>query len=84
MKNYSKKSKNLFIHDYFQNYGGGERLILSIIDKKDTLLTSFVDKKLKNLLSNKEKIILQKNNFLNIKIKKFLTPILFFFLQNKD
>ena len=50
-----KKIKNLFIHDYFQNYGGGERLILSLIKKEDTLLTAFISKDLKKIVKNKKK-----------------------------
>lgn len=78
-----KKKENLFIHDYIQNYGGGERLILSLIEKKDTLLTSFIDKNCKKLLHNKKKIILLKNKYINDKIKKFLTPISFYLYKSK-
>ena len=48
-----KKRKILYIHDYFQNFGGGERLILSLIRKNDTLITGFIDKKIKNFSKKK-------------------------------
>ena len=71
-----KYKKNLFIHDYFQNYGGGERLILDQIKKEDDLLTSFAEKNIKKKIKTKKIIFLQ-NNQKNILIKKILTPILF-------
>ncbi len=75
-----KKEINLFIHDYFQNFGGGERLILSLVNKKDLIITSFVNKKLKNIV-NKKIITLQKNFNRSLYIKKFLTPFYFYFLN---
>ena len=34
-----KKNKKIFIHDYFENLGGGERLILKLVSKNDILVT---------------------------------------------
>jgi glycosyltransferase involved in cell wall biosynthesis len=79
-----KKINNLFIHDYFQNYGGGERLILNLVKKEDTLLTSFIKKNLRKILKNKKKIILQSNDKLSFKIKKILTPISFYLYKTKN
>ena len=60
MKKYSE-NRNLFVHDYFQNFGGGERLILNLVRKKDKLVTSFIVEKLKNFLKGKNIYSLQNN-----------------------
>jgi len=77
-----KKEINLFIHDYFQNFGGGERLILSLIRKKDLIVTSFINKKL-NKIFKKKIITLQKNTNRNILTKKILTPFYFYSYGHK-
>ncbi len=77
MKKYSENS-NLFIHDYFQNFGGGERLILNLVREKDKLVTSFINKKLQNFLKKKDIFFFQKNNNEKFLLKKFLTPFFFF------
>ncbi len=77
-----KKSKILYVHDYFQNFGGGERLIFSLIRKNDTLITSFVDKKI--ISNSKKKInILEINKKIKYRISKIFIPIYFYFFNNK-
>ena len=82
MKKYSE-NRNLFIHDYFQNFGGGERLILSLVRKTDVLVTSFKIKKIQNYLIKKKVYCLQSNEKRGIYLKKFLTPFSFFLFKPK-
>ena len=49
-----KNKKSLFVHDYFQNLGGGEKLILSLVRNEDYLITSFVDNKILKFLKKKK------------------------------
>ncbi len=77
-----KKRKILYIHDYFQNFGGGERLILSLIRKNDTLITGFIDKKIKNF-SKKKINILEINKKIKHRISKIFIPIYFYIFNNK-
>ena len=39
------RGKNIIIHDYFENFGGGERLIISLDELFSELFTGFVEKK---------------------------------------
>ena len=77
MKKYSE-NRNLFVHDYFQNFGGGERLILNLVRKKDKLVTSFIVEKLKNFLKGKNIYSLQNNRGKKLFLLKFLTPFYFY------
>lgn len=77
-----KNKKSLFIHDYFQNMGGGEKLILSLIKNEDNLITSFVDNKILKFLNKKKIRILQNNQKVSLKIKKILTPFYFNYSSN--
>lgn len=77
-----KKKINLFIHDYFQNFGGGERFVLNLAKKKDLILTSFINKKL-NKIFKKKIITLQNNTDGSILTKKILTPFYFYFYNYK-
>jgi len=75
-------NKNILIHDYFENFGGGERLVLSIKKLFPQLITSFINEDIKkkikfskvNLIDDSKKFnILKKinliNNFKKIEIK---------------
>ena len=77
-----KKNKILFVHDYFQDYGGGERLILSLIQKSDLLITSFINYKIKNIIKKKFKI-LEKNKKIKNRINKIFLPYYFYSLKIK-
>lgn len=77
-----KNKKSLFVHDYFQNLGGGEKLILSLVRNEDYLITSFVDNKILKFLKKKRIKILQDNNKISLKIKKIITPFYFNFSSN--
>ena len=77
-----KKNKILFVHDYFQDYGGGERLILSLIQKSDLLITSFINFMIKNIIKKKFKI-LEINKKIKNRINKIFLPYYFYSLKNK-
>ena len=77
-----KKNKTLFVHDYFQYYGGGERLVLSLIQKSDILVTSFINNKFKNINKKKFKI-LEINKKIRNKISKIFLPYYFYSFKNK-
>ena len=77
-----KKSKILYVHDYFQNLGGGERLIFSLIRKNDFLITSFLHKKIKNIIKKKINV-LEINKKFTSQINRIFIPINFYFFNNK-
>ena len=77
-----KKSKILYIHDYFQNFGGGERLIFSLIRKNDFLITNFIHKKIKSI-SKKKINVLEINKKFTSQISRIFIPISFYFFNNK-
>jgi glycosyltransferase involved in cell wall biosynthesis len=63
--------KNYLIHDYLENFGGGERLVFSLEELFDYFFLGFAKKQLgKNL--NKKKFFFINNSFLPIQIKKIL------------
>ena len=72
------RSKKIFIHDYFENLGGGEKLILKIIEKNDILVTSFIKPEIKRFLKLNKIICMQKYSR-NIFFNKFFLPIYFIF-----
>lgn len=67
-------NRNILIHDYFENFGGGERLVLSINKLFPELITSFINEDIKkkikfskvNLIDDSKKLsILKKINLIN-------------------
>ena len=78
-----KKNKVIFVHDYFENLGGGEKLILSLVKKKDTLITSFTNKKIKKFLPKIKILSIQKYNSLKILNKLFVIISFYFFKFKK-
>ncbi len=78
-----KKNKKIFIHDYFENLGGGERLILKLVSKNDILVTGFINRRLKSFLDIKNIIKIQKYRDGKI-LNKFLIPFFFIFYNFKE
>ena len=62
------RGKNIIIHDYFENFGGGERLIISLDELFSELCTGFVEKKFSTKNFKKLEILNKKNE--NIIFKK--------------
>ena len=66
-------NRNILIHDYFENFGGGERLVLSINKLFPELITSFINEDIKkkikfskvNLIDDSKLSILKKINLIN-------------------
>ena len=63
--------KNYLIHDYLENFGGGERLVFSIEKLFDYFFLGFAKEQLGENL-DKKKIFFIDNSFLPIQIKKIL------------
>jgi len=68
-----RTKKNLIIHDYFENFGGGERLIKVLYDTRNfNLIYGFDENNLINKINlNKNSLKLIQNNLPTI-VKKFL------------
>ena len=76
-----KTERKILIHDYFQNYGGGERLIDILAEEFDKLIHGFdvniVNKLFVNKINNLSLIKKKYPSF----IKKIFTIISFYFLK---
>ncbi len=58
-------NRNILIHDYFQNFGGGERLVLSLNKLFPNLITSFIDKDIKKKIKFSKIIVLDESRKFN-------------------
>ena len=75
-------NKNIILHDYFENYGGGERLVNILSKKFHILYFGFSQNKIVEKIINKkiDKRSLIKNSY-PILFKKLITIIKFFFFK---
>lgn len=69
------------MHDYFANYGGGERLVDILSKRKDLLIYGFVNKEIKKKIKTKAKQISLLNYKVPDLIKKIILIIKFFLLK---
>jgi glycosyltransferase involved in cell wall biosynthesis len=72
-----KKKKNIIIHDYINNIGGGENLIKNILDLKFKLIVGF-----KNIKLKKYKLVNNATSLTNFKyydLLKLMLPLIFYF-----
>lgn len=59
-------NKNILIHDYFENFGGGERLVVSLNKLFPKLISSFIDKDTKKNIKFSKIEIIDKSKKFNI------------------